>query len=288
MLLIHVATSPEISLREQHINQTILSSLLLVAGRIPDVAPCGLSRPFQIEYAFGEFAVSVRHFNPAMHVKCLRGVVRYLLHEEIAEADFVSARDFASRMARGWFEPDPKNSERAKDAAERLALLAIYRKYSPLHQLHSVDADVIAALSFDDFALWLERNRKAARITFEGPKALLDALDLPVPDPMVFQPITSLTSPRMPSGVLFFDGERVGVPALIMLLLRHDGMRYLDDRVKRRFACDQDDRSDLGDGYGAIARGLCSSSNYFGDVWLTLALRKAESATTTFVSKCLS
>jgi len=278
ILGIHLAMSPELSFREQHINQTILNSLLLEASRVPDVAQCGLSHPYQVDYVFGDFAVTVRHINPAMHVKCLRGVVRYLLRDDIAEADFIAARAFETRMAREWVELDPKYPEREDHAAERMAFLAIYRKYSPLYQLHSVDADAIAAVTFDEFSSWLGRNRKEGRFTFNGPKRLLEALELPVPDPMILQPVTSLISSRTPAGILFFDGERVGVPALIALFLGHDETLAIDEKARRRFACNQQDPSDLGDGYGAIARASCGTYDYFGDVWFTLALRKAESA----------
>jgi hypothetical protein len=278
ILGIHLATSPELSLREQHINQSILNSLLLAARRLPDVAPCQLDHPYQIDYVFGDFAVVVGHLNPAMHVKCLRGVVRYLLREDIAEVDFLAARAFEARLEPEWIRRDPKNPKHQESAAERLAFLAIYQKYSPLHQLHSVDTDAIAGRSFDDFTLWLESSRKAARFTFFGPRALLAALELPVPDPMVLQPVTSLASPRSPERVLFFDGERVEVPALIMLFLARDGTRFLDNKIKQRFACNQEDAFDLGDGFSAIARASCSSSDYFGDIWLRLALRKGESA----------
>lgn len=94
MLAVSVAMSPEVSFREQQINETILKSLVLEARRLPDVTPCGLDRPFQVVYRFGEFAVSARHPSAAMQVKCLRGVLRYLLHEDIVEADFVTARAF--------------------------------------------------------------------------------------------------------------------------------------------------------------------------------------------------
>lgn len=278
ILGIHLAMSPELSLYEQHINQTILNTLLLNARRLPDVAPCELSHPYQIDYIFGDFAVTVRHFSPAKHVKCLRGVLRYLLHEDIAEVDFLAARAFEARMAREYLEPDARYPERADQAAERMALLSIYRKYSPLHQLLSVDANAIATLSFDEFSLWLERNRKAGRFTFRGPKRLLEALDLPVPDPMVLQPISSLASPRMPAGVLTFEGEPVGIAALIALFLGHDETFAIDEKANRRFACNQNGPSDLGDGYDAVARASCRTYDHFGDVWFTLPLRKTESA----------
>ncbi len=279
MLGIHLEKSPELSFREQHINQIILNSLLsFAAPRLPDVAPCSLSQPFAIDFVFGDFAVTARHLSLARRVKCLRGVVNYLLHENIAEADFVAARAAEARTAREWFEPDPKDSRKAEEAVQRLALLEIYQKHSPLHQLHSVDGDAIAAVSFDDFSFWLERSRKAARFSFYGPDALLEALELPVPDRMVLRPVISLASSRVPPGELFFDGERFKVPALIMLFLGHDPMERSDGKTVQRFACNQRIPFDLGDGYNAIARAWCRTSYLFGDVWLTLTLGKTESA----------
>jgi hypothetical protein len=275
ILEIHAVRSPELSLFDQHINQRILDSLLLNARRLPDVAPCDLSQPYSSVYVFGDFALTVRHFDPAVHLKCLRGVVRYVLHEDIAEVDFLAARAFQARMLRQYLTLDPKNPERADDVAERKALLSIYRKHSPLHQLHSVDANAISMLPFDEFSLWLERSRKAGRFTFHGPSGLLEMLDLPVPDPMVLQPIGLPESPRMPAGVLTFDGEAVGIAALIALFLGHDETFSIDQKARRRFACNQNGPSNLGDGYDAVARGLCRTYDHFGDVWFTMPLRKA-------------
>ncbi|WP_441237496.1 hypothetical protein [Bradyrhizobium sp. 930_D9_N1_4] len=278
ILGIHLAMSPELSMYDQHIHQEILDALLLNARRLPDVAPCELSRPYQIDYVFGDFAVSARHSNPAMLVKCLGGVVRYVMHEDIAEIDFRAAHASRVRLARESHELDARIPERADEVAERMALLSIYRKHSPLHQLLSVDGNAIATLSFDEFSLWLERNRKAGRFTFRGSKTLLEALDLPVPDPMVLQPISSLASPRMPAGVLTADSEPAGIAALIGLFLGHDETLSIDEKAKRRFACNRDDSSKLGDGYDAIARASCRTYDHFGHIWFTMPLRKAESA----------
>lgn len=279
ILGIHLATSPELSLYDQHIHQTILDALLLNARRLPDVAPCNMSHPYQIDYVFGDFAVRARHFSSAALEKCLRGVVRYVLYEDMAEVDFLAARASQARLARDYFTLDAKDPQQADDVAERRALLSIYQKHSPLHQLLSVDSDAIATLSFDEFSLWLERNRKAGRFTFRGPKRLLEALDLPVPDPMVLQPITSLASPRSPAGVLTIDSEPLGIAALIALFLGHDETFAIDEKARRRFACNQNDPANLGDGYDAIARASCRTYDHFGDVWLTMPIRKAETAT---------
>jgi hypothetical protein len=226
---------------------------------------------------FGDFAVSLQHLSSARRVACLRGVIRYLLHENIAEADFIRARASLISFTREWSEPNPKDPKEADEAAKRLAFLEIYRKYSPLHQLHSVDADAISDVSFDDFNLWLERNRRAKRFTFFGDTLLLEALDLPVPDPMVLRPVVSLQSSRVLAGLLSFDAERFNVPALIMVYLGHDNST-IDKKAEERFACNGNERSDLGDGYAAIARASCTTYRYFGDIWFSLALRKSDDA----------
>lgn len=278
ILGIHLAMSPELSLYDQHIHQEILDTLLLNARRLPDVAPCELSQPYQIDYVFGDFAVSARHFNSAVLVKCLGGVVRYVMREDISEIDFLAARASRARLARERFKPDAKYPEQADRIAERMALLSIYRKHSPLYQLLSVDANAIETLSFDEFSRWLERNRKTGRFTFRGSKRLLEALDLPVPDPMVLQPISLLASPRMLPGVLTADSEPVGVAALIALFLGHDETFSIDEKAKQRFACNLNNPSSLGGGYDAVARASCRTYDHFGDVWFTMPLRKVESA----------
>ncbi|MCS3726484.1 hypothetical protein [Bradyrhizobium betae] len=278
ILGIHLAMSPELSLYDQRINQKILDALLLYARRSPDVVPCEVHQPYQIDYVFGDFAVAARHSSPVTLVKCLGGVVRYVLQEDITEVAFLAARASEARMAREYSKLDAKIPQRADEVAERMALLSIYRKHSPLHQLLAVDANAISALSFDEFSRWLERNRKAGRFTFRGSKKLLEALDLPVPDPMVLQPISSLASARMPAGVLVVDSEPAGIAALIALFLEHDETLSIDEKAKRRFARNRDDPSKLGDGYDTIARASCRTYDHFGDIWFTMPLRKAESA----------
>lgn len=271
-----ITTSPEISLREEYINQQVLEQLLLAAGRLPDVRPCRLSLPFAIDFSFGYFAVIAHHLDPARRISCLRGVVRYMLREDITEADFAAVRAGKAKLEREWTEPDPQHLQNAAAAARRLAFLAIYRKFSPLYQLHSIDASLISEISFDDFNLWLERNRKAGRFTFFAKDALLQALDLPIPDRMVLQPVTSLASPRAPGGVLFFDGERFKVPASIMIYLGRDDPEVIDEKIRKRFACDRFETADLGDRYFAIEQVWCSFQDHFGELWFGLSLWKPD------------
>ena len=278
-LFFHLDASPDISLGEQYIYQEILDRLLPdAAASLPDVTPCQWGLLYLISPQFGDFAVTMQHLNSARRVACLRGVIRYLLHEDIAEADFIRARASKASFAREWSEPNPIYPKEADEATKRLAFLAIYRKNSPLHQLHSVDADAISDVSFDDFSRWLEGNRRAKRFTFFGDTRLLEALDLPVPDPMILRPVVSLQSSRVPAGLLSFDGERFKVPGLIMVYLGHDEMTPIDKKAEERFACNRSEPSDLGDGYAAIARASCTAYDDFGDIWFSLALRRSDDA----------
>ncbi|MDE2377291.1 hypothetical protein [Bradyrhizobium sp.] len=90
MLVIRVAMSPELSIRDQHIDLTILKSFVLSANRLPDVAPCKLSLPFQIEYVFGEFAVTVRHPKPKRMREQLSGIPHAQQWDRIKHLPFVS------------------------------------------------------------------------------------------------------------------------------------------------------------------------------------------------------
>lgn len=271
-----ITTSPEISLREEYINQQILEELLLAAGRLPDVRPCRLSLPYAIDFSFGYFGVVAHHLDPVRRIKCLRGVVRYMLREDIEEADFAVVRANKTKWKREWTEPDPERFRDAAPAAIRLALLAIYRKFSPLYQLHSIDADLISEISFDDFNLWLERDRKAGRFTFFAKDALLQALDLPIPDRMILQAETSLASPRAPGGVLFFDGQRFEVPAAIMIYLGRDDPDVIDEKIRKRFACNRFETVDLDARYFAVGQVWCSFQDHFGELWFGFALRKRD------------
>src|SRR5690242_3286948 len=72
-LAIHLATSPEVSLGQQEVNQNILERLLFVsATQLPDVAPCQIQHRYQIDYTFGDFALAVRHPSLSRRIACLR------------------------------------------------------------------------------------------------------------------------------------------------------------------------------------------------------------------------
>ena len=210
-LTFHLATPDKVSIREQYLNQEVLAALLLSgAGQPPSARLC--SWRIRRGDMFGDFSIGAGHASLARRVECLRGVVDHLLWQTISEDDFRSTRKDEGYWALyGW---------PTYIYAQPLALLKIYEKYSPLYQIHSVGRTDFSELSFDEFEFWLHTSRERKLITFYGKSALLDALGLPVPDPMVLRRFTSLKSPRVPAGVLFFDSEHLGVSALIMVSSR--------------------------------------------------------------------
>jgi hypothetical protein len=176
----------------------------------------------------------------------LRGATRYILQETISEADFLAARETEAEATRRWTEPTYLGL--VESATERLAYLAIYQKYSPLYEIQSVGMKDVRGLSFDEFSLWMRRNREEKLITFSGRNSLLEILGLPAHDPMILMPSVSLSSPRVPPGALFFDGERFGIPALIMVSLDTDNggpRRRIDQAIRDRFACNRSKPSRL-------------------------------------------
>ena len=167
-------------------------------------------------------------------------------------------------------------------AAERLAYLAIYQKYTPLYEINAVGVKDFNDLSFDDFGLWLLHSREQKLITFDAKSALLHQLGLPVRDPMILMPSISLVSPRVDPGILVFDGDRFGIPALIMMSMDTDDAnngRRVDGRIRKRFACNRGDQSRLADDAAtAISTVSCFSNWVWGDTWLGLAIKKSDSA----------
>jgi hypothetical protein len=205
----HVDMIEGVSFIEQYLYQEVLAMLLLSnAGELPGVRPCEVKVKFLDR--FGDFAIGAGHPSPMRRLDCLRGAVGYLLRQPIGDVDFVATgkdRAYGKRMGFS-----------SNTYAQQLALLTIYQKGSPLYQIHSITPDDLADVPFENFDAWLRRSRERKLITFRGKRALLDSLDLPAPDPMVWRPTPSLKSPRVPAGVIFFEGERLEVPALIMLI----------------------------------------------------------------------
>jgi hypothetical protein len=266
----HVSMPVGASIREQHLHQEALAVLLLNnASQYPGVRACGLKVQFLDR--FGDFAIGVGHPNSARRLECLGGAVGYLLRQTIREFDFLATRKDDAYWRRIGYS--------TYTAAQPLALLTIYQKYSPLHQIHSVTAKDFFDLSFEEFDGWLRRIREQKLITFDGKSTLLGALDLPVPDPMVLRPIPSLKSPRVPAGVLFFESERIEF-ALIMVSLDTDDANPVDRQTADRLSCNPSGPSRHGaaSAGGAISGVFCEISDWYGDGWLSLAVRKADGA----------
>jgi hypothetical protein len=267
----HVAMLEGVSFRAQHLHQEVLAMLLVNnASQLRSVRPCELKVQFLDR--FGDFAIGVGHPNPARRLDCLRGAAGYLLRQPISEFDFIATRKDQAYGRRLGYS--------THTYAQQLALLAIYQKYSPLYQIHSIRPNDLSDLSFEEFDLWLRRSREQKLITFSGKTALLDSLDLPVPDPMVLRPIPSLKSSRVPAGVLFFEGERIEVPALIMVSLDADDPDPVDRQIADRLSCNASGPSRLGaaSAGSAISGVFCDISDWFGDGWLSLAVKKANGA----------
>ncbi|MBR0756583.1 hypothetical protein JQ604_30765 [Bradyrhizobium jicamae] len=261
-----------LSFREQHLNQDALARLLSEdASQLPEIRPCG----FKVQYSdpFGRFAIGVSHPDLARRIACLRGVVAYLLRQPMNEFDFRAAHIENAYGNRMGFS--------SLAYAQQLALLEIYQKGSPLFQLHSVGARDFAALEFDDFARWLRRSREKRLISFNGNRALLEAVGLPVPDPMVIRPVASLDSPRVPGGVLSFEGDAIGVPGLIMVKLAENDPSSVDRQAAQRLGCignDEEPRHGLNPGGSAISHVSCEVYDWYGEVWLSLAVLKSDTA----------
>jgi hypothetical protein len=265
----HVAMFEGVSFREQHLHQEALAALLMNnAGELPSVRPCGLK--VQFLDTFGDFAIGASHLNPARRLDCLRGAVDYLLRQPISESDFVATRKDEAYWRRMGYS--------TYTYAQPLALLSIYQKYSPLYQIHSVGSKDLSDLSFDEFDPWLRRIRERKLITFDGKAALLDSLNLPVPDPMVLRPMPSLKSPRVPAGVLFFGGEQIGVSALVMVSLEPNDPNPVDRQIADRLSCNPHGPSHHGaaSAGNAISGVFCEISDWYGDAWLGLAVKKAD------------
>ena len=261
-----------VSIRDQHIYTSVL--YILLRDRVsqqPDVRRCRLTVLSNDQ--FPDLNLTLSHANPLQRDDCLRGTIRYVLHEPVGEADFLAARETKAEEIRQWTESVYPNL--AVNAATRLAYLAIYWPNSPLHQLSSVARADIADLSFDSFTRWLLRNRQDRLIAFDAPDYLLQILELPPKQPSETAVSIPMSSPRAPSGTLFFDGERFGIPALIMMSLDPKRARRgrMDDDIWKR-VCNQNKPPHFGG--DAIFSIRCSSHFYFAtDYWLVLAVTRA-------------
>src|SRR5207302_8147996 len=124
----------------------------------------------------------------------------------------------------------------------------------------------LSEASFEEFDLWLHRIREQKLITFAEKCALLESLDLLVPDPMILVPVPSLKSPRAPAGVLFFESELIEVPALIMLSIDAKDPDPVDRQTAERLGCIVGrPRPRIASAGPAISHVSCYKSNWFGD-----------------------
>ena len=108
-------------------------------------------------------------------------------------------------------------------AGERLAYRVIYQDKSPLHQLNSITREDYTNLRFADFIQWVNVSRRDGLMTFDGDPSMLDALDL---KPAGQWDRISLSSTVVPPDVLFYDGTRFGVPAMIMIRISAAGLPW--------------------------------------------------------------
>lgn len=267
----HVDMPREVSFRAQHLHQEVLAVMLMDnASLLPNVSPCGLKVRFLD--GFGDFAIVAGHPNPARRLGCLRGAIDYLLRQPIGEFDFGATKKDNAYWTRMGYS--------SQTYVEPVALLAIYQKYSPLHQIHSVGKEDLSHASFEEFDVWLRRIREQKLISFGGERPLLDSLDLPIPDPMVLVPVPSLKSPRVPAGVMFFEREDAQVPALIMLSIDISDPDSVDRQIADRLGCTVNRRARRGIASAgpAISYVNCYGSNWFGDGWLSFGVGKSDGA----------
>ena len=83
-----------------------------------------------------------------------------------------------------------------------------------------------------------------------------------------------------PAGVLVFEGQRINVPALIMVSLDAKDPNLIDRKLADRLSCNlgQRWRLDASVVGSAISFVSCQISDWFGDAWLSLAIGKSDSA----------
>jgi len=263
----------------QYVNASLLHSLLWkVAARLPGFGSCELEGAYFEAYA--DFVVGVSHPSPARRLECLRAAVRYLQQDPISEADFLAVRRFRVE-SEGWsLEPRARDWGRVEQAASTLAYLSIYEKDAPVYGIFAARIAGFADTSFDDFDLWLRRMREEKLISFEGSNSLLRLLDLPVRDRMVVAPYSYLPTeePRVAAGTLFFDGERFGVDALVMIVISHD---WSDPKLLDRLACNTRRPANLGGDVATSAffRVSCDTIGSYGGPWFRFAITKSDDAT---------
>jgi hypothetical protein len=208
-------------------------------------------------------------------------MLRYVLDEIVSEPDFVAARAAEARDIANWTAPQPRHLMLSMFASERLAFLAIYKQGTPLHQLSSVAEKDFIDLSYESFSAWLRGARQEHLMALDAEASLRKFLGLPDKINAGSAAPISLNSPRTPPGVLYFDGDRFGIPALIMVSLGVDltARDLANSNAWRRFSCAGSKRLQFGDAAanGAISDVTCHPHALFAtDAWLAFAIRRSD------------
>jgi hypothetical protein len=274
----HVKMPARAPIRQQYLYQEILRELLWLGTlQVAGIKSCAWEVLPQSE--FGVFSVWVGHPNPGRRIDCLRAGIHLLLLQSISESDFLSARKREAKSVARWYEPNLSIFPFDGIGLIHAALRTVYQKGSRLHEIYSTGSNEVREISFDEFALWLRHSRENGLIDFAGERKLLEALGLPVPDPMVLRIVPSLESPRLPAGVhAFEEGERFGIPALVLLKLYPDG---LDQEISKRLSCNRSGPAQLGEGStgDAIEATFCDIYTMLNnEVWAFFFVEKANGA----------
>lgn len=245
------------------------------AGKSPGVQACNVS--VQVSDQIANLELIVRPTNPNRRSDCLRNIAAFILHGTISETDIETARTAAAEAVASWTNPHPRYLTLANFASERLAYLAIYQEHSPLHELYSVAEGDYVNLSLDAFKQWVDQSRNGGLLAVVASSTDLELLGLGA---VTKSEHVSLSSARSPAGTLFYEGERFGVAALIMLNVPKD-YRLNNKPIWNRFFCNQSrptysNHVALSDSISSIT---CFSHQVFAtDAWLGLAIRKNENA----------
>ena len=268
-LVLRFTPPPGTSVRQHYINATVFRRLL---GRFATTASvvrvCNLIT--RSGDRFDTIRLIVSPPRADQRANCLRQTVHFALQGGIGEAEFVVARQEEAKGPITW-------ANTAVRASERLAYRLIYHHNSPLHQLNSITREDYENLQFADFIQWVNISRRDGLMTFDGDPSMLEAFDL---KPAGHWDRISLSSTVVPPDVLFYGGERFGVPAMIMLRISASGLDLRNTEIWKRFSCNRRAPSspDL-PASSPISNVTCFSHNESGvDHWVGLAIRKTPDA----------
>jgi hypothetical protein len=261
------------SLRDSYVNIEILR--ILLRNSFTDVC--------RIDITSEEFGKLHIVFSGTITERraCTERASDIVLREAPKERAFRSARDTAAHNLSLWITPKSRNLILV-GAALRLALIGIYEQDSPLNQIIGTSDYHIRSVSFDAFWSWMRNGRERGEITLErettayGESSLNRNVN-----------VISLSSPRIEERVLFFDGDTVGVDALLMIKvpLRIDGPLLFESGLWRRF-CGKEGKIVL---LGEPLAVSCQSQSYWEtDAWLSLTLRRQSDSISEFCRGALS